>query len=106
VSLLAGQGASLALAGGYLLARELDRARGDVPGALKRYATFLQAGVRRKQRAGRSTAGWFLPKSRARLAIRDLMTRMATTHIGGWLMRRQIAGDSLIPPEESPSRAA
>lgn len=95
VSLVAGQGASLAIAGGYVLARELAAAGGNLPAALDRYAVRLQGGVARKQRAGRKTAGWFLPKGRTKLAMRDLAMRMATTRIGGWALRRQIAADSL-----------
>lgn len=100
VSLLAGQGASLAMAGGYLLAQQLHRSDGHVAGALERYAAQLRGGVLRKQKAGRRLAGWFLPESRFRLAVRDGIARMAGTRVGGWLVRRQLAADSLIPRRE------
>lgn len=106
VSLLAGQGASLAIAGGYLLARELARSPGDVPGALARYAAWLQDPVRRKQRAGRKAAGWFLPQGRTKLAVRNLVSRMAMTSVGAWLVRRQLAGASVLPAEAAPPAGA
>lgn len=96
VSLIAGQGASLAMAEGYVLARELTATPDDILGALRRYGAALRPGVARKQRAGRKTAGWFLPNGRAKLAVRDLALRMSMTRVGAWLMRRQISGDSLI----------
>jgi 2-polyprenyl-6-methoxyphenol hydroxylase-like FAD-dependent oxidoreductase len=60
VSLLAGQGASLAVAGAHLLADELAGAS-DVPEALRRYHARLAPAVAAKQAAGRRTAEWFCP---------------------------------------------
>lgn len=75
VSLLAGQGASLAMAGGYILARELARTPDDIRGALQRYQARLGARVRRRQRAGRRMARWFLPETRYGIRFRDALTR-------------------------------
>jgi 2-polyprenyl-6-methoxyphenol hydroxylase-like FAD-dependent oxidoreductase len=106
VSLLAGQGASLAMAGGYHLAQELHRSDGSVAEGFARYARKMQESVRRKQKSGRRLAGWFLPESRFGLTVRDAVTRMAVTRLGGWLVRRQLAGDNLVPrPDAARGRA-
>jgi 2-polyprenyl-6-methoxyphenol hydroxylase-like FAD-dependent oxidoreductase len=74
VSLLAGQGASLAVAGAQVLAAELDH--GDtVEAALARYHARMAPVVAAKQAAGRRTANWFLPASQTRLVMRRLALR-------------------------------
>lgn len=69
VSLLAGQGASLGIAGAYLLAHELDRAD-SVEQALRTYEQRWRPVVEEKQEAGRSAAGWFLPRTAWQLWLR------------------------------------
>ena len=76
VSLLAGQGASLAMAGADVLARRLAEA-GSVPTALERYAREWQPVVTERQRIARRGAAWFLPGSRARLLARRLVLMAA-----------------------------
>lgn len=82
VSLLAGQGASLAVAGAHVLAAELrtapdtaSAAPQTIPAALRRYQARLQPVVRDSQEAGRRTAEWFLPTSRRSLVLRRLSLR-------------------------------
>lgn len=78
VSLLAGQGAPLAVAGGYTLATALDECQ-DVAGALQLYERRMRPIVERKQRAGRRFAQWFVPDNRLRLGLRDMGFRLV-----GW----------------------
>lgn len=77
VSLIAGQGASMAMTGAYILAEELDATPGDVPGALGRYETRMRARITPIQKAGRRNVGLFVPSSRFRIALRDLSVRLA-----------------------------
>jgi 2-polyprenyl-6-methoxyphenol hydroxylase-like FAD-dependent oxidoreductase len=90
VSLVAGQGASLAMAGAYVLAEELSRGVLGVPGALKAYERRVKPGVERIQIAGRRIARWFVPQSWFGLAIRNGLTRVAT-----WPLARNIVGASM-----------
>ena len=76
VSLLAGQGASLAMAGAYALARQLAEAE-SVPTALARYQREWQPRVTGQQRIARRGAEWFLPGSRRRLLARRAALAMA-----------------------------
>lgn len=75
VSLLAGQGASLAIAGAYLLGELLASA--PLPTALTEYERRWQPVVTHKQQVGRRGAQWFLPASTARLRARRLALRLA-----------------------------
>lgn len=70
VSLLAGQGASLAVAGGNALGQVL--AGGEVSAGLQRFEDALRPLVLQKQLSGRRTANWFVPPTRAHIAFRDL----------------------------------
>ena len=76
VSLLAGQGASLAMGGAYVLADELARSR-DVAVALAGYERRVKSTAQRTQAAGRRAADWFVPATSRRIAMRDLALRVA-----------------------------
>ncbi|WP_153393555.1 FAD-dependent monooxygenase [Ornithinicoccus halotolerans] len=90
VSLLAGQGASLAVAGAYHLA-ELLAAEESVDDALERYQRTWKPVVEAKQAAGRRGATWFLPSSRARLWLRRIS--LLSTALPGW---DRLAGSTLV----------
>ncbi len=62
VSLLAGQGASLAVAGAYLLARQLAE-RGPTEVALENYERALRPTVTRTQSSARKAMRWFIPRT-------------------------------------------
>ncbi|WP_086819133.1 FAD-dependent oxidoreductase [Allokutzneria sp. NRRL B-24872] len=76
VSLLAGQGASLGLAGAGLLADEL-LTRPTIAEALASYERRWRPVVEEKQRVARSGTRWFLPDSRARLWARRVALKLA-----------------------------
>ncbi|WP_433540176.1 FAD-dependent monooxygenase [Streptosporangium sandarakinum] len=84
VSLLAGQGASLAVAGAYLLGERLATADpaspaaspDSVESALARYQERWRPVVTEKQKVARSGVEWFLPSSPARLRLRRLALRL------------------------------
>lgn len=90
VSLLAGQGASLAVAGAYVLG-ELLMTESSVEDALTRYEQAWKPVVQAKQEAGRRSAQWFLPASRARLWLRRASLTLAA--LPGW---DKIIGASLV----------
>lgn len=69
VSLLAGSGASLGIAGSYVLAEHLARA-GTVEDALARYERTWRPIVTAKQREARRTARWFVPRTASGVAVR------------------------------------
>jgi len=95
VSLLAGQGASMAMGGAYVLAEELTRS-GDLASALRSYEQRVKPAIEKKQRMGRRMAGWFVPDSRLQMATNDLFTRMAEWPVAWRLVKRLIAPESIL----------
>jgi 2-polyprenyl-6-methoxyphenol hydroxylase-like FAD-dependent oxidoreductase len=75
VSLMAGQGASLALAGGAALG-EAMAAGGDIEAALARMETRLAPMVAQKQRGGRRSARWFVPATRFHAGLRNMAMKV------------------------------
>ena len=73
-SLLAGQGAGLAMIGAYVLAGELARTR-DHAVAFQRYEARLRSFLEQKQAAARGFAGSFAPRTRIGLILRRFATR-------------------------------
>jgi 2-polyprenyl-6-methoxyphenol hydroxylase-like FAD-dependent oxidoreductase len=76
VSPLAGQGASLGVAGAYVLAAELTRAP-SIEAGLGHYEQALRPVVEDKQQAGRQTARWFLPASQLQVRLRRVALALA-----------------------------
>lgn len=96
VSLLAGQGASLAMAGAYLLAQKLHSCSGDVASAAAFYENRLRRPIEKKQLAARKFAKWFVPASRDRLFFRDLITRLSRYAPFRPLLRRSFSSESVF----------
>ena len=94
VSLLAGQGASLAVAGAHVLASELT-ARDDLSSAPDRYQARSLPLIRHKQAIGRRTAGWFLPSTHTRLLLRRLALRAPSL---GRLVAAHLIGSDRAEP--------
>ncbi len=97
VSPLAGQGASLAMAGAWVLAEELDRTPEDPAGAFTRYEGRMRPVVEKDQEAGRTLARWFVPSSRPRVVLRDLFLRLSIRRPFAWIARRGLSGDDALP---------
>jgi 2-polyprenyl-6-methoxyphenol hydroxylase-like FAD-dependent oxidoreductase len=95
VSPLAGQGASMAIAGAYVLAEEPDRAA-SLDGAPAHYEQRLKPAIERQQRAARRIAKWFVPDNELRLMIRDLVTRVSVWPLVAPVLRRRMAAHSIF----------
>ena len=95
VSLLAGQGASMAMAGAYVLAEALH-AESSIQQALQRYEQRLKPSIRNKQAAGRKMAAWFVPRSSFRIMIRDAALRLSVWPGTSYFVRNSVAGDSIF----------
>jgi 2-polyprenyl-6-methoxyphenol hydroxylase-like FAD-dependent oxidoreductase len=90
VSLLAGQGASLAVAGAYVLAEQLSAQ--SIDQALVRYEQLWRPIAEEKQKVGRAGGRWFLPKSDLELRIRRASLRMAGLPLVSRAVAKVIAG--------------
>jgi 2-polyprenyl-6-methoxyphenol hydroxylase-like FAD-dependent oxidoreductase len=97
VSLLAGQGASMAVAAGYILAEELAKSGDrDISDALANYERRLKPSIEQKQSAGRRMADWFVPSSDLRLSLRDLGLKVALWPVVSSMVRKRFATDSVF----------
>jgi hypothetical protein len=99
VSLIAGQGASLAMAGAFLLAEELNLAAGNIGLAVARYEQKMRPAIERKQAAGRAMVKWFVPASHLRLAIRNTViddSRFDTAVVKTVLRHRQYLRQMIV----------
>jgi 2-polyprenyl-6-methoxyphenol hydroxylase-like FAD-dependent oxidoreductase len=81
VSLLAGQGAALAMIAAFVLAGELAKADGNYKDAFHAYETMLRPFIERKQRAAQRFGGALAPKTEFGITLRNLV--MHATHIPG-----------------------
>jgi len=89
LSLLAGQGASLALAGSRALATALRTHGDDMAAGLATYERGWRPVTTRQQAAGRRNATFFIPKGRTGQVLRRAALRfMALPGIGGPSARR------------------
>jgi 2-polyprenyl-6-methoxyphenol hydroxylase-like FAD-dependent oxidoreductase len=76
VSLVAGQGSALAMAGAYVLAGELKRAGGDHAQAFSRYQAVMKPEIARKQKMALRFASSFVPASSFSLFVRDAFVKL------------------------------
>jgi 2-polyprenyl-6-methoxyphenol hydroxylase-like FAD-dependent oxidoreductase len=93
VSLLAGQGASLGIAGAYVLADQLARTQ-SIGQALVHYEKLWRPVAEEKQKAGRASGRWFAPKSDIDLTIRRMSLRMASLPVVNRRVAAALAGRS------------
>jgi 2-polyprenyl-6-methoxyphenol hydroxylase-like FAD-dependent oxidoreductase len=98
-SLLAGEGASFAMAGAYILAGELASSDGQVESAFWLYEQRLKAFIERRQGAALRLGGWFAPRTRFGLLIRNELTRLAATSALSNLILRPMVSDDLRLPD-------
>jgi 2-polyprenyl-6-methoxyphenol hydroxylase-like FAD-dependent oxidoreductase len=76
LTLLAGQGSHMAMAGAYVLARELTRYGGDYAAAFAAYQALLKPAVDKRQRDAALFAKVFIPSERSRPWLRRLTIRL------------------------------
>ncbi|MFZ3306793.1 MAG: FAD-dependent monooxygenase [Mycobacterium sp.] len=91
VSLIAGQGASLGMAGAYVLADRLARAP-SIDQALAGYEKLWRPVAEDKQRVGRAGARWFLPASPWQLVVRRVVLRAARLPVIDRIVPATLAG--------------
>jgi 2-polyprenyl-6-methoxyphenol hydroxylase-like FAD-dependent oxidoreductase len=96
LTLLAGQGASMGMAGAYLLADELRKAAGDYRIAFPAYQQKLQPEITRRQKDARGLAGSFVPRNEFEIALTHFFLNVAFWPGLGTLFAKQIGVGSLI----------
>ncbi|HEY2383135.1 MAG TPA: FAD-binding domain [Terriglobia bacterium] len=98
VSLLAGQGSALAMVAAYIVAGELHRCQGDYSRAFERYQELFAPFVLKKQEAALRFAGYFAPRSKISLFMRNrMMSLMKIPWIADLVVGRDIADKIALP---------
>jgi 2-polyprenyl-6-methoxyphenol hydroxylase-like FAD-dependent oxidoreductase len=95
LSPLAGQGASMAVAGAYVLSERL-RQESDITRAITGYERVLKPTIARQQAAARRIARWLVPASEWRLWIRNAITRATVLPPVAAVLRRRMAAGSVF----------
>lgn len=98
-SLLAGEGAGLAMTGAYLLAGELRRAGGEFRTAYPAYQDRFKPFIERKQRQATRFARQFAPRTRLGLLVRNAMSRLLDAPLVGDMMVKRMFADPLALPD-------
>ena len=96
LTLLAGQGASMGMAGGYMLADELRKAEGNYKIAFPAYQQRLKPDIEQKQKEARGLAGSFVPGSKFEVAMALFFFNVALLPGFSSLFAKQIGAKSLI----------
>jgi 2-polyprenyl-6-methoxyphenol hydroxylase-like FAD-dependent oxidoreductase len=97
LTLLAGQRASMAMAGAYRLADELHRANGDYPSAFPAYQRRLQPEIVRRQAEARGLAKSFVPDNSFSIFVTHLILNVLFLPGFRSLFRNSIGAKSIIP---------
>ncbi len=101
VSLLAGEGAGLAMTEAYVLAGELKRTGHDYKAAYRRYEQLIRPFVEGKQKLARYFASAFVPKTWAGVWLRNQVTKlMAFPPLAHYLFVHHLRDDFDLPNYE------
>jgi 2-polyprenyl-6-methoxyphenol hydroxylase-like FAD-dependent oxidoreductase len=95
LTLISGQGASLAMGGAYILAEELGKTA-DLPTALANYEKRLRPHIEEKQARARKLASSFVPRSQARIWLNHLMLKLLFSRPFRGLASKQFGADSIF----------
>ena len=98
LTLLAGQGSHMAMAGAYVLSRELGRHGGDYEAAFAAYQAFLKPAVDRRQADAALFAKVFIPSSQSwprlrRLTIQLMFNTLIFPLVLRWFGARSVLAD-------------
>lgn len=102
VSLLAGQGASLAIGGAYALGQALDQ-HADIESALVAYETLIRPEAVKKQAAGQRAAKWFVPSNAFKVWVRALVFNLSSSPFFSRIIESFVATSpkGIFSPKES-----
>jgi 2-polyprenyl-6-methoxyphenol hydroxylase-like FAD-dependent oxidoreductase len=95
LTLLAGQGSHLAMAGAYVIARELARHEGDYATAFAAYEAMLKPAITKRQKDAAAMARYFIPSARSwpwlrRLAIKLMFSAPVLPLMFRWFGARSV----------------
>ena len=98
-SLIAGEGAGLALAEAYVLAGEIHACQGDLAAALEHYQARISPYVSRKQKYAEGLVPSFVPKTALGVRARDMATLLMRLPVFPRLLMGRYFRDAMKLPE-------
>jgi 2-polyprenyl-6-methoxyphenol hydroxylase-like FAD-dependent oxidoreductase len=98
-SLIAGEGAGLALAEAYVLAGEINANQGDLDLALTRYQDVLKQFVARKQTQAEKLVASFVPRTAFGVSVRDFATLLMRLPVFPQLLMGRYLHDEMELPD-------
>lgn len=98
-SLIAGEGAGLALAAAYVLAGELQRHGNDSTAALARYQSLLQSVIARKQKQAERLVPSFVPRTALGVRLRDYATLLMRLPVFPRILMGRYFHDEMALPD-------
>ncbi len=101
ITLLSGQGASMAMTGAYILAEKLSKAQGDYTKAFLDYETDLRPLIESMQKKAVANAASYLPASRFKLWIRNLLAPIVFTRLFSPLVIKQLGAENYFAKEQA-----
>lgn len=94
-SLLSGKGSTLAMVGAYILAGELKQANGNYKTAFEQYEILFKPFIEKKQKAARSFAKSFIPKSNFGIWLRNKIFKLMSSAVFSKLFLNQFKDSGL-----------
>ncbi|KFY40875.1 hypothetical protein V494_03290 [Pseudogymnoascus sp. VKM F-4513 (FW-928)] len=102
VSLMAGQGASMAMGSAWVLADELRKAKDNPVDAAEEYHRRLQNEIREIQKTGRTSARWLVPTANWQLLVRRIVFGITSFPWLGYLLQPLVAPFQKTVVKDSP----
>jgi len=94
-SLLSGKGSTLAMVGAYILAGELKLAKGKYKTAFRQYENIFKPFMEKKQKAAKSFAKSFVPKSNFGIWLRNIALKLMSIPFISRLLLNQFKDNGL-----------
>ena len=95
MTLISGQGASMALGGAYLLAQAL-RDQADHAAAFRHYEAQVRPAIEKRQKSARDFAKAFVPHTKLELLVQQIVMKVVLREAFIPLLRRQFVAGSLL----------
>jgi 2-polyprenyl-6-methoxyphenol hydroxylase-like FAD-dependent oxidoreductase len=96
LTMMAGQGASMAMAEAYILAEELGRCKGNYPQAFASYEGFMRPVVTHLQKKAVGFARTFVPKNPIEIFLKHWLMKVALLPPIDRLTIKAFGGESIL----------
>lgn len=96
ITLLSGQGSSMAMTAAYVLSEQLDKHKNDHETAFEEYEKLLRPMIEKMQKKAVKNSATFVPASRFSLWIRNLLTPLVFKKVFAGLLIKQLGANNFF----------